>query len=229
MIKVVLLDIDDTLLDFHKGAEQAIKDTCSQYGITYSEQMLSIFFETNTLLWSQIEKETLTKPELYEIRWPSIFSRLGIDCDGRAFEESYRKTLKNIAIPVEGAIDMLCELSKIYRIFAASNASYDMQIERLTNAGMLQYFEDVFVSEKLGHVKPSREFFECCMKNIGDYRKDEVVMLGDSLSADISGGKAFGIKTCHFYRGYFDEKKADVTPDVTVTKLSDVKKVLENM
>lgn len=227
MIKVVLLDIDDTLLDFHKGAEQAIKNTCLQYGVPYSEQMLSIFFETNTRLWSQIEKETLTKPELYEIRWPSIFSRLGIDCNGRAFEESYRQTLKSIAIPVDGAIDMLCELSKSFRVFAASNASYDMQIARLTNARMLQYFEAVFVSENLGHVKPSREFFECCMKNIGDYRKDEVVMVGDSLSADISGGKAFGIKTCHFDRGYLKEKS--VVPDVTVTKLSDVKKALENM
>lgn len=227
MIKVILLDVDDTLLDFHKGAEQAIKDTCLQYGVPYSVQMLSFFFETNTLLWSQIEKETLTKPELYEIRWPSIFSKLGIDCDGRAFEESYRKTLKNIAIPVDGALDMLCELSKAYRVFAASNASYDMQIARLTNAGMLQYFEAVFVSEKLGHVKPSREFFECCMKNIGDYCKDEVVILGDSLSADIGGGKAFGIKTCHFDRGY--PKETNIIPDVTVTKLSDVKRVLERM
>ena len=207
--------------------KQAIKDTCLQYGVPYSEQMLSIFFETNTLLWSQIEKEKLTKPELYEIRWPSIFSRLGIDCDGRAFEESYRKTLKNIAIPVDGAIEMLCELSKSYRLFAASNASYDMQIERLTRAGMLQYFEDVFVSEKIGYVKPRREFFEHCMKNIGSYEKDEVVMLGDSLSADISGGKAFGIKTCYFDRGY--PKETNIIPDVTVTKLSDVKRVLENM
>ena len=227
MIKVILLDIDDTLLDFHKGAEQAIKNTCSEYGVPYSEQMLSVFFEVNEFLWSQIEKETLTKPELYRIRWNSIFERLGINHDGYSFEESYRKNFRSTAIPVDGAKEMLCELSKCYRLFAASNSSYEQQIERLTSAGMLEYFEAVFVSEKLGHVKPSREFFECCMQRIGSYRKDEVVMLGDSLSADVSGGKAFGIKTCYFDRGY--SKATDVIPDVTVTRLSDVKRALENM
>ena len=229
MIKVILLDIDDTLLDFHKGAEQAIKNTCSQYGVPYSEQMRSVFFENNTFLWSQIEKKTLTKPELYKIRWNLIFSRLGVDFDGEIFEESYRKNFRSIAIPVDGAMEMLCELSPKYRIFAASNSSYDMQIERLSSVGMLKYMEGVFASEKIGHVKPSKEFFEGCMKSIGDYRKDEVVMLGDSLSADIIGGKAYGIKTCYFDRGYSNEKEKTVTPDVTVTKLSDVKYVLENM
>ncbi len=227
MIKVILIDIDDTLLDFRKGAEQAIKTVCNEYGVPYSEQMLSVFFEVNELLWSQIEKETLTKPELYRIRWNSIFERLGIIHDGHTFEESYRKNFRKTAIPVDGAKEMLCELSKHYRLFAASNSSYEQQIERLTSAGMLQYFDDVFVSEKIGRVKPSCEFFERCMQRIGSYQKDEVLMLGDSLSADISGGKAFGIKTCHFDRGF--SKSIDITPDVTVTDLRNVKEILENM
>lgn len=228
MIKVIFIDIDDTLLDFRKGAEQAIKKNCAEYGVPYSERLLSVFFESNAELWSEIEKGTLTKPELYKKRWPLIFSRLGIEYDkSDLFEESYRANFASIAIPVDGATEMLSELSKEYRLFVASNSSYDMQISRLSSVGMLQYFDGVFVSEKIGHFKPSVEFFEQCLRNVGDCEKNEVLMLGDSLTADISGGKAFGIKTCYFDRGYF--KPTDVIPDVTVTDLREVKKLIENM
>ena len=230
MIKVIFIDIDDTLLDFRKGAEQAIKMNCAEYGVPYSERLLSVFFESNAELWSEIEKGTLTKPELYKKRWPLIFSRLGIEyARSDLFEESYRANFASIAIPVDGAAEMLSELSKEYRLFVASNSSYDMQISRLSSVGMLQYFDGVFVSEKIGYFKPSVEFFEQCLRNVGDCEKSELLMLGDSLTADISGGKAFGIKTCYFDRQYANSAKYDVIPDVTVTDLREVKKVIQNM
>ncbi len=229
MIKVILIDIDDTLLDFRKCAEQAIRQTCLEQSVPYSDEMRLEFFDTTAMLWSMIEKGTLTKPELYKKRWTLIFSKLGIDFNGELFDQLFRTNFRHVAIPVEGAKEMLADLSRSYRLFAASNASYDQQIERLTKADLLSYIEQVFTSESVGYVKPSKEFFEQCMKEIGHYEKDEILMLGDSLSADISGGKAYGIKTCYFDRGYGAENTSDITPDITVTRLSELKELISKI
>lgn len=229
MIKVILIDIDDTLLDFHKCAEQAIRTTCAEQSVTCSDELIREFFDTTAMLWSRIEKGTLTKSEMYKLRWTSIFSKFGIDFDGELFDRLFRANFRHTSIPVDGAREMLSELSGTYRLFAASNASYDQQIERLTRSDLLRYVEKVFTSESVGYVKPSKEFFEQCLKDIGDYEKSEILMLGDSLSADISGGKAYGIKTCYFDRGSGASVTPDVTPDITIKALTELKELIKDL
>ena len=229
MIKAILFDIDDTLLDFRKSSELSLKEACADFKIPYSEDILITFFETTFELWSRIESGTLSRPELYKVRWNNVFSKLGISFDGILFEKAFRSHLYEKAIPVSGATEILKSLYGRYILCVASNAPFEQQINRLNSSGMLEYISHVFISEKIGYEKPSPLFFDFCIKELSPLSKNEVLIVGDSLNADILGGSSYGIKTCWLDRGFSHNSSSDVKPDFTVTSLSEVENILNKL
>ena len=229
MIKAVLLDIDNTLLDFDAYVKDSMKNGFEKYGLgTYKDSDYDTFTVINNGLWHEIEVGTLTFEELKKIRWNKIFKALGIDFDGVFFEKYFREYLNESAIPVKGANELLEYLkSKGYILCAASNGPYDQQCNRLRIGGMYEYFTHFFISEKVGFSKPAQEYFDVCFAEINrcsEICKDEVMMIGDSLSADIAGAAAFGFKTCFFNIKHKDA--SDVKADFTAEYLEDIKNIL---
>ena len=126
--------------------------------------------------------------------------------------------------PVNGAVDTVKYLSKKYILCAASNGPFEQQKHRLTLAGMIDCFSHLFVSERIGIQKPQREFFERCLNELHETDKSKFILIGDSLTADISGGKSFGITTCwydHNGTGY-----DNVGADIRIDSLSEIKSIL---
>ena len=107
MIKTVLVDIDNTLLDFDAGTKLAVKTLFPKYGIPYSDGVLKTFAAENAKLWDKIEKGELTKDELRRIRWNTIFRVLGVECDGEKFEKDYEDIVANTAVPIDGSEELL--------------------------------------------------------------------------------------------------------------------------
>ena len=195
MLKAVLMDIDDTLLDFGKCAEQAMRIGFAERGFPFDDSTYAVFTRINDVLWQQIERGELTTQQLFEFRWNRIFEALGIEADGAAFEQRFLDLLYETVIPVDGAAEICRYLKGKYILCAASNAFHDQQLNRLKMAGLLPFFDHVFVSESLGYRKPETAFFDACRAFLPGVAADECVMIGDSLTADISGGKAAGMKT----------------------------------
>lgn len=202
MIKVIFVDIDDTLLSFSGYVKSAMRDGFARFGIAeYKEEMFPVFEEINGHLWRQIERGEITFDELQEIRWNRIFAALGLDFDGVLFEKYFRDYLFDSAIPIDGAMDMLEYLYPKYTLCAASNGPYGQQINRLKVAGMYKYFLDCFISEKAGAQKPTAAFFDYCFGRLRHHgveglKPSEVMIIGDSLTSDMAGGAAYGMKTC---------------------------------
>ena len=224
-IKAILLDIDNTILDFNKCAEKAIKVAFEKCGLEYGKNTINVFIEQNDLLWLKIEKGELTRQQLHKIRFNTIFKVLGISADGEKTETEFRNALYNIAETVDGASELVKYLSSKYKVYSASNAIYNQQLNRLKMAGLYDYFSGFFVSEKIGHQKPTKEFFDYCFNNLEGIEKEQVIMIGDSLTADICGAKNYGIKSIWFNR---ESKSADrqIEPDFIVEKLEQIKNIL---
>jgi len=222
MIKAIFIDIDNTLLDFNKCSKIAVENTMSEFGLDFCDEIYKVFLEVNDVLWREIEKHTLTKEELYKVRWNMIFERFGIVADGERFDSRFREIIQETAVPVDNAPEILEYLSMKYPVYAVSNAFHKKQELRLEKAGMNKYIKMVMVSGEIGHLKPSRGFFDSCMKKAGLENPGEVIMIGDSLSADISGGMEYGLKTCWF--NYNNDKLPDdIRPDFTVNSLVELK------
>ena len=195
MIRTILIDIDNTLLDFHKCADGCIRQGFQELGLPYTDRTFPTFITINDELWRDIEQGRLTREGLRLIRWDRIFRALGLSADGPAFEDRFSSLLFESHEPVEGALEALRYLSGKYAVYAASNASYAQQRHRLELAGMLPYVREIFASREIGAAKPSPAFFAACLERIGNPSKDEVLLLGDSLTADVAGGIAFGLHT----------------------------------
>lgn len=225
MITNILMDVDNTLLDFNKCAEEAIKIGFSKWNIEYNELVFPVFIEVNDSLWRKIETGEMDKKTLYRLRWKTIFERLGIHADGPAFEQDFRTIFSDSKEPVDGAYEILDYLSGKYTVSVASNASYQQQLKRLMNADMLKYFTHIFNSEQIGYPKPEPKFFDACFEKLGNIPKEEVIIIGDSLSADINGGAAYGIKTLWFNYGKADIPN-NVKTDFIVNSLDEIKNIL---
>ena len=198
MIKTVLVDIDNTLLDFDAGTKLAVKTLFPKYGIPYSDGVLKTFAAENAKLWDKIEKGELTKDELRRIRWNTIFRVLGVECDGEKFEKDYEDIVANTAVPIDGSEELLKYLKQNFSVYAVTNGFVKLQKKRLALCSFDKYFDGLFISEEIGANKPSKEFFDAVFKALSFPEKESVILIGDSLSADISGGNAYGIKTVLF-------------------------------
>ena len=224
-LKAILIDIDDTLLDFRANAHLAMERAFSQFGLPFSEERFHLFEVRNLALWKRLERKELTKEELFRIRWKSILAEMQLNADAGAMEDAFRTELHRSAIPVDGARELLDYLSGRYRLFAASNGMFAQQQERLGLAGMLPYFEALFVSESVGAEKPSAAFFDACFLRMDGVAPSESLMIGDSVTADIQGAVAYGIP-CIWFDRY--QTMADPPGGVicSVHSLSEIKKII---
>ena len=224
-IKAVLIDIDNTLLDFNKCAEKAIKMAFEKRNYKQPSDFFSVFKRNNDILWKKIERREMTVDDLIETRFNIIFKEAKIELDGREFELDFRKNLFHCAEHVNGAFDLLNYLSDKYLLFAASNGLQKQQENRLEIAGFSRFFKDVFTSERMGESKPNYQFFEGCLKAIGNLEKSEIIIIGESLTADVQGGNDFGIPSCWFnYQN--EENLSGVEPNYVVYSLEQIKDIL---
>ncbi len=225
MIKAVLIDIDNTLLDFVKCSREAMVVAAETFGINFPENYFEIFTEINDGLWDKIEKGELTRKELLRIRWKLIFEEMGIAADGSLFDEEFRSNIKKSAIEVDGAKDLLQYLSGKYYVCVASNSAYEQQKERLRKGEMLPFVREIFTSEEIGFTKPKREFFEYCKNELPQFEKEEIIVIGDSVTADIEGAKNFGFRTCWFNYKKIPDAKCEKA-DYIVNELSEIRNIL---
>lgn len=226
-LKCVLIDIDNTLLDFGKSSRLAIIRTCEDFNIAYPPQIFDVFVKVTNDMWRLIQDGKLTEARLRLIRWNAIFDELGISADGPAFEAIFNRHLKSCAVPVAGAEDILDYLHSKYLVCAASNAPYGQQLRRMKLANLAQYVDEFFVSEHLGAQKPNPAFFEACLNGLNsarglDLKPQDLIMIGDDIHADMLGAASYAIRTC-WYNPLGLPNAENIQIDITISCLSDVR------
>lgn len=221
-MKLILIDIDNTLLDYDAYTEHALREGFKRFDLgDFNDRVIKVFHHENNLLWREIEKGNLTFEELQKIRFNKVFGALNINFDGVVFEAYYRDELFESAIPVKNAYKMLEYLKDKCVLAVASNGPYNQQLHRLEIADMKKYFSYFFISEKLGYSKPAKEFFDKAFLELKeDISKNEICIIGDSLTSDMAGGNNAGIKTCFFNKKDVELKDAKV--DYVIDDLVDV-------
>ncbi len=227
MIRVVLFDVDNTLLSFSGYVKESMASGFRHFGLPpYEAGMFEVFERINNGLWRQLERGELTFGELIAVRWNRIFDALGIDFDGAAFEDYFRRQLFHSAVLEPGAKEIL---QPKYKLGIASNGPYDQQLNRLRVGGLDGFFSHFFVSGRVGASKPQAAFFDACMAELRadgmpELQPEEVMIIGDSLTSDISGGRNAGMRTCLYCPG---GHAAEPCPaDHAVSMLADIREIL---
>ena len=227
MIEFLFLDLDDTILDFKKAEYIAIGKTIQDFGLEPTEAIRHRYHVINKWHWEQLELGKLTRPEVLENRFKVLFRELGVEVDAYACARTYEKNLSIGHYFLPGAEEALEALSKKYRLFLASNGTASVQKGRMTSANLYRFFEKVFVSQEIGHNKPSKAYFDACFAQIPGFDRTKAMMVGDSLSSDIKGGINAGIATVWVNPSHGD--CGDIRPNYQIEALSQLEELLESL
>ena len=215
------------MLSFEGCVRQTMREGFPAFGLgEYREDMYEAARRVNARLWGQIERGELDLAALEQVRWNTIFLELGLAGDGVAFERYFKERLFWSAVEVPGACELIERLRGRVVLCAASNGPNEQQVNRLRVAGMLDSFDHVFISERLGAEKPSRAFFDACFAELGDIAPSETLIVGDSLTSDMAGGTAYGLRTCLFRPGTAAGERFPGV-DHVVTSLLEVPELLD--
>ncbi len=225
MIKNILFDLDNTLFDFYASEKKALTKTLTFFGITPDEKMLRRYSEINLEHWKRLERGELTRAEVKTGRYRQLFNEYNVAVSPEKTTAYYEQKLSEEGDLMEGALELLECLHNKYRLYVVSNGTLICQQGRMKNTGITDFFENHFISQQIGFEKPQKEFFDYCFLNIPDFKKEETIIVGDSISADIIGGKNAGIKTVWFNPS---DEKSDL-PDYEIYALSELKILLERM
>jgi 2-haloacid dehalogenase len=192
----ILFDVDGTLLDFGQAEQEAILGTLEHFGLPGGEDNAARFSAINAALWEKLEKGEIKKDKLVVRRFEQLLEALGQKGDAVRINNDYMTRLSNAAPTYPGADELLEELAEFATLATVSNGVAKVQVNRLEKSGLLKYFDEVFVSEKLGVTKPSPKFFDLALKRLGITQREKVLVVGDSLAADIKGGRNARLDTC---------------------------------
>lgn len=228
MLTTVFFDLDNTLLDFDRGEAHALSQALRRFGIDPTPAVLARYHAINLRQWELLEEGRLTKNQVLTRRFDLLFAELGAACDSRAVCDLYESLLAEEHDFVPGARELLEVLSNRYALYLASNGAAAVQHRRLADAGIAPCFRKIFISEEVGFHKPSPAFFHACFAAIPGFDPASALIVGDSLTSDIRGGRDAGIRTCWF--DPLDRPlRPDIRPDYTITALCQLPALLETL
>lgn len=228
MIRHVFLDVDNTILDFNKAEAIALEKTLSALSVPHSPEVIRRYSQLNLAQWKLLEQGKLTREQVKVRRYQLLFDELKTDASPEKAARIYEGLLGQGHYFIDGAVEMLQALYGSFHLYLATNGTASVQKSRLKSAEIEPFFEQIFISEELGCNKPETAFFERCFAAIPDFKKEEAVMVGDSLTSDILGGIRAGIRTVWFNKD-LNESSGEIRPDHTIKALSELPGLLRSM
>lgn len=230
MIKVILWDVDGTLLDFLKAEHAAIRKCFEIFQLgECTDEMIARYSVINKKYWECLERGEMTKPEILVRRFQEFFAKEGIitDC-ADAFNKEYQVRLGDTICFCDDSYNLLKSLKGKIKQYAVTNGTKVAQDKKLKKSGLDELFDDIFISEEIGIEKPYLGFFQKVWEKIGEYKSDEIMIVGDSLTSDMQGGNNAGIICCWYNpQGKVNDKNLHI--DYEINNLQDILKIIKEL
>ena len=194
-------------------------------GLPHDDQTVKTYSVINLKYWKAFEKGEIERDQIFPLRFGEFLGVLGSDKDPMEINSQYFEALRQVHIMLPDADELVDYLVGKYKLYIITNGVAKTQHLRLKESGLQDKFDGIFISEELEFQKPSLEYFNKVLAAIGNPKKEECLVLGDSISSDILGGKNIGVDTV--WVNVRDLKNyTDITPDYVVTNLKDLKEML---
>ena len=224
--RFLLFDLDNTLLDFDANEAQALPRVFASHGVTLTPEVLAVYKKINRGLWQDYEAGRLPMEDVLNTRFAETMRHFGREEDGAAWESEYRRYLGEGHTPIPGAVELCRTLSERYALYVVTNGVAATQARRIRDAGLDGCFKAVFNSESIGAQKPSQAFFDYVFAHIDGFDKRSALLIGDSVTADIEGGRRAGLTTCWFNKKGISDC-SEIPADYKINSLAELNGILE--
>ena len=227
IIEVILIDVDDTLFDYQKAEKHAIFSSLRYFNVEGNFiDIQKKYNEINKKLWADLENRKIEKEVLKYKRFEYLSIECNLDYNPIEFSDYYLTKLGEGTFLIDGSEEVCEYLNQKYKLVIVTNGVKEVQISRINNSKIRNYISEIVISDEIGISKPDYKIFEYALNKVNyTGSKDRVIMIGDSLTADIQGGINYGIKTC--WVNLFDkENNINIKPTYEVNNLYDLKDIL---
>ena len=191
MIKAILFDIDNTLVDFmtmkKKSCEAAI-EAMRGAGLKMSKQ------EALKLLYEIYDKHGIE----YQLIFQEFLKKTKGKVDSRLLAHgiiAYRKIREAHLVPYSSTIPTLIKLSHKYGLAIISDAPRMQAWLRLVQMHLDRFFDIVITKGDVKRQKTHLAPFKAALRQL-NIKPEEALMIGDRIERDINTAKKLGIKTC---------------------------------
>lgn len=227
--KHIFFDLDHTIWDFDKNAEETLHElyhhhSLKSLGLHSPDIFIETYTRNNHQLWAEYHLGNISKQVLRETRFSKTFMDMGLspECIPISFEDDYVRICPTKTNLFPKAHETLNYLSKKYGLHLISNGFQEATEMKISNTGLGKYFKAIVISECVGCNKPDKAIFEFAV-NGAKATKEECLMVGDSIEADIRGAQHAGIHAI-----YFNPEKKEKPDDVPlqITRLEELMELL---
>lgn len=216
----LIFDVDDTLLNFYSAYLKAQRDIARKLGIEDSEGYRQLDEKCGWRAWKESGLENTGAQDIqenYHVFYYQYIKKhffylaqeLKLEIDVDELVKCYMESVSSSKELMErDTLRVYTALAKQYKLVLATNGIESIQKARITAFAPFTY--KTYISEEIGHIKPSRKYFDFVIQDLGCEVTD-CLMIGDSMTNDIIGAKEAGMDVC-----YYNIKKKIIAQDIVV-------------
>ncbi len=220
MLRHIFFDLDHTIWDFDKNAEETLHElyhihSLANLGLSCPHTFIQTYTRNNHMLWADYHLGKISKEQLRSTRFSTTLLELGLSVEiiPKAFEDDYVRICPTKTNLFPGAHETLSYLQQKYSLHLISNGFKESTELKIDVTGLGKYFDNVFISEVIGFNKPDAKIFDFAL-NAANAKREESIMIGDSIEADIRGAMGFGMEAIYF-NPLMKDKPADVPKQIS--------------
>ena len=218
MIRAVLFDLDDTLVDHRDATRAALHGVHAKFPAFASmsvDELVAANQRILEALHADVALGRTTATEARIERYRRLFALAGAPA-GRAgaAAELHRRTYVAARRRVDGALELVATLRTRVRVAVVTNNTVAEQREKLAAFGFAPEIDALVTSEEVGVAKPDARIFNAALARVGCDAAD-AVMVGDSWHHDVLGAVAAGLRAVWFNRHGGAHPDPFIAPQIT--------------
>lgn len=225
-IQHVFFDLDHTLWDFEKNSALTFEKIFLENNVDIKiEDFLEVYVPLNLKYWKLYRNEKVSKEELRYARLKKSFDAVNYVISDTLIDKlaiDYIESLADFNHLFEGTFELLDYLKEKYTLHIITNGFEEIQSKKMINSKIHHYFDQVITSESVGLKKPNARVFNFALES-ANAKKENSIMIGDSLEADIQGALSVGLQVIHCV---FDTASPTDKDIVSVKYLLEIKQYL---
>jgi HAD superfamily hydrolase (TIGR01549 family) len=239
--KILIFDLDDTLIDNRENVKAAFKRLLDHESAIYTEEAFERWYQIDKQFWIDWQDGLIDLPESFKhetgkksdefLDWARsqrvlLYFNSSISPESAIeLNDVFMDALTEEIQAIDGAHDTLKYLADKYKIIVATNGPKIATRHKLEKINCEKFVTEILSADMFGYMKPKVEFFEAIEERYKDFNRNDYLIIGDSLKSDVGFGMNAGIDSCWFNKNGGELDGAH-RPTMTIKSLGELTAIL---